>query len=85
MIGDENVIALSLQSNREGESAMKQRQPILHLFGGRIAKEKKRHEALAAGREPGPESEDLLNTIRQLDNVDQIDECLSSPGLQAPR
>jgi len=64
---------------------MKRRPPTLHLFGNRIANEKKRLEALAAEREPGPEREDLLKKIRQLDTVDHIDEWLSSPGLQAPR
>lgn len=64
---------------------MRRRQPTLHLFGNRIANEKKRLEALAAEREPGQEHEDLLKEIRQLDTADHIDEWLSSPGLQAPR
>lgn len=64
---------------------MKRRQPTLHLFGNRIAREKQRLEALAAELEPGPECDDVLKKIRQLDTAHHIDEWLSSPGLQAPR
>jgi len=65
--------------------AMKQRRRTLHLFGNRIAKEKKRLEAPAAELKPGPERDDLLKKISQLDTAAQIDERLMSPGLQPPR
>lgn len=75
MHGDENVSCAPAPILQEGESAMKRHPPTLHLFGNRltteksnpIANEKKRLEALAAERKPGPEREFLLKKIRQLD------------------
>ena len=64
---------------------MKRSQPTLHLFGNRIANEKKRLEALAAELKPGLERDDLLKKISRLDTATHINEWLSSPGLQTPR
>jgi hypothetical protein len=61
------------------------KRPTLHLFDNRIAKEKKRLEALAAETKPGPERDQLLRKISQFETARDIDEWLSSPGLQAPR
>ena len=61
------------------------KRPTLHLFGNRIATEKKRLEALAAELQPGPERDNILKKVRQLDTANHIHEWLSSPGLQAPR
>jgi hypothetical protein len=64
---------------------MKRRRPTLHLFDNRIAREKKKPEALAAELKPGPERDNLLKKISQLDTAAHINNWLSSPGLQAPR
>jgi hypothetical protein len=58
--------------------------PTFHLFGNRIASEKERIEAQLAELQPGPERDQLLNKLRQLDTALHIDEWLSSPGLKAP-
>jgi hypothetical protein len=64
---------------------MKRPRPTLHLFDNRIAKEKKRLEALAAELQPGAERDNLLKKISQLDTAAHINDWLSSPGLQTPR
>jgi hypothetical protein len=56
---------------------MPRNRPTLHLFGDRLANEKKRLEAQLAELQPGPERDQLLQKLRQLG--------LSSPGLQPPR
>jgi hypothetical protein len=63
---------------------MKQR-PTLHLFGNRLANEKKRLESQLAEQRPGPERDQLLQKIRQLDTASHINDWLSSPGLQLPK
>ena len=64
---------------------MQRRRPTLHLFGDRIANEKKRVEAQLAELQPGPERDQLLQKLRQLDTASHINEWLSSPGLQSPK
>jgi hypothetical protein len=64
---------------------MKSSRPTLHLFDGRIAKEKKRLEALVAGLAAGPERDNLLKKITELKTATDIAGWLSSPGLQPPR
>jgi hypothetical protein len=56
-----------------------------HLFGDRLANEKKRVETQLAVQRPGPERDRLLQKLRQLDTASHINEWLSSPGLQSPR
>ena len=62
---------------------MPQLQPTLH-FEDRLAKERKRLEALAAKLKPGPEREAILKKISQLDTAAHINEWLSAPGLHSP-
>jgi hypothetical protein len=62
---------------------MKRRQSTLHLFADRISDQKKRLEAQLA--EPGPEREQVLIKLRELDTASDIDEWLSSPGSHAPK
>jgi hypothetical protein len=64
---------------------MQRSQPTLHLFGDRLANEKKRLEAQLAELQPGPERDQLLQKLRQLDTASHINEWLSSPGLQSPK
>jgi hypothetical protein len=64
---------------------MQRRQSTVHLFGDRLANEKKRLEARLAELQPGPERDQLLQKLRQLDTASHINEWLSSPGLQAPK
>jgi hypothetical protein len=62
---------------------MTRRRPTLHLFRDRIADEKKRLEAQIADLQPGPESEQLLMKLGQLDTASNINEWLSSAGAQS--
>jgi hypothetical protein len=80
-IGDENAVALPPISNREGGAPCQRNRPTLHLFGDRLANEKKRLEAHLAELQPGPERDQLLQKLRQLDTASHINEWLSSPGL----
>jgi hypothetical protein len=64
---------------------MQRNRPTLHLFGDRLANEKKRLEAQLAELQPSPERDQLLQKLRQLDTASHINEWLSSPGLQPPR
>jgi hypothetical protein len=64
---------------------MQRSQPTFHLFGDRLANEKKRLEAELAKLQPGPERDQLLLKLRQLDTASHINEWLSSPGLQSPK
>ena len=64
---------------------MQRSRPTFHLFGDRLANEKKRLEAQLAELQPGPEQDQLLQKLRQLDTASHINEWLSSPGLQSPR
>jgi hypothetical protein len=57
--------------------------PTLHLFADRILDQKKRLEAQVAKLQPGPEREQLLMKLRELDAASDIDEWLSPPGSQA--
>jgi hypothetical protein len=81
-IGDENAGCAPPISQR---SAMKRRQSTLHLFADRISDQKKRLEAQLAELQPGPEREQVLSKLRQLDTASDIDEWLSSPGSHAPK
>ena len=61
---------------------MQRHQPTLHLFDDKLAKEKKRLEALAAELKPGLERDTVLRKISQLDTAVRINEWVSSPGLR---
>ena len=64
---------------------MKRRQSTLHLFADRISDQKTRLEAQLAELQPGPEREQVLIKLRELDTASDIDEWLSSPGSHAPK
>lgn len=55
-----------------------------HTFEDQIEAEKSRLEAQAASLLPGPQKDELLKKIRQLETAAHMNEWLSSPGLQAP-
>jgi len=64
---------------------MKRIRPTLHLFADRISDQKKLLEAQLAELQPGPEREQLLMKLRQLNAASDIDEWLSPPRSQAPK
>jgi hypothetical protein len=64
---------------------VRQRKSTLHLFADRISDQKKRLEAQLAELQPGPEREQVLSKLRQLDTASDFDEWLSSPGPRAPK
>jgi hypothetical protein len=64
---------------------MRRRRSVPHTFEDRIAAEKARLEAQAANLEPGPQMDGLLKKISQLETAANINEWLSSPGLQPPK
>jgi hypothetical protein len=55
-----------------------------HTFEDRIAAEKAKLEAQVAKLRPGPQMDELLKKIRQLETASHMNEWLSSPGLQTP-
>jgi hypothetical protein len=63
---------------------MKRRRSIAHTFEDRIATEKLHLKAQAAGLPPGPQKDEVLKKIRQLETATRMKEWLSSPGLQPP-
>jgi hypothetical protein len=56
-----------------------------HTFEDRIAAEKARLEAQVAKLKPGPQQDDLLEKIRQLETASHINDWLTSPALQPPK
>jgi hypothetical protein len=64
---------------------MQRSRPTLHLFRDRFTDEKKRLEAQLGELQLGPERDQLLQKLRQLDTASHINEWLSSPGLQSPK
>jgi hypothetical protein len=64
---------------------MQRSRPTLHLFRDRLTDEKKRLEAQLGELQLGPERDQLLQKLRQLDTASHINEWLSSPGLQSPK
>jgi len=63
---------------------MKRRQSVPHTFEENIAAEKAKLEAQIAKLKPGPQRDELLKKIRQLETASHMSEWLSSPGLQSP-
>ncbi len=51
---------------------MQHSRPTFHLFSDRLANEKKRLEAQLAELQPGPERDQLLQKLRQLDTASHI-------------
>ena len=65
---------------------MPRRRSTPHTFEDRIEAEIARLEVkLARLRRKGPKQDELLNKIRQLETAAQINEWLSTPGLQPPK
>ena len=48
-------------------------------FQERLAEQKARFEKKASRLKPGPEQDNLLKKVQQIDNARQIDEWLNSP------
>jgi hypothetical protein len=63
---------------------MQRRRSVPHTFEENIAAEKAKLEAQIATLKPGPQREELLKKIRQLETASHMSEWLSSPGLQSP-
>ena len=63
----------------------RRRRSVPHTFEDRIAAEKAKLEAQVAKLRPGPQMDELLKRIGQLETAAHINEWLSSPGLQPPR
>ena len=64
---------------------MQRNRPTFHLFGDRLANEKKRVETQLTEQRPGPERDQLLHKLRQLYTASHINEWLSSPGPQSSK
>ena len=64
---------------------MPSRGSVRVLIEDRIAAEKARCEAQAAKLAPGPEKDELLKKIGQLETAARINDWLTSPGLQPPK
>lgn len=56
-----------------------------HTFQERLAAQKGRLEQRAARLEPGPERDELLGKVQQIDTAADFNDWLNSPGLQGPR
>jgi hypothetical protein len=64
---------------------MQRRRSVPRSFEDRIAAEKTKLEAQVSKLKPGPQMDELLRKIGQLETAAHISEWLSSPGLQPPR
>ena len=58
---------------------------VPHTFEERLAAEKSRLEAQAAKLRRGPQKDELLHKIAQLETAARINDWLNSPGLQPPK
>ena len=56
-----------------------------HTFEQCVAAEKSRLEAQATKLRPGPQKDELLHKIAQLETAARIHDWLNSPGLQPPK
>jgi hypothetical protein len=63
---------------------MQRRRSVPHTFEENIAAEKAKLETQIAKLKPGPQRDELLKKIRQLETASHMSEWLSSPGLQSP-
>ena len=84
-IGDENAGCAPAPISPGKESAMERSRPTLHLFENRIANEKAKLERLASELKPGPERDNILRKISQLETAARFNEWVSSPSLKVPR
>jgi DNA-binding transcriptional regulator YbjK len=67
------------------EEKMRRRQSNPHTFSENIAAEKAKFEAELAELHPGAEADALRKKLRQLDTAANLNNWLSSPGLQPPK
>lgn len=63
----------------------RRRRSVPHSFEEQIAAKKSSLEARAASLPQGPQRDDLLKKIRQLETASHMSEWLTSPGLQRPK
>lgn len=63
---------------------MQRRRFVPHTFEERIAVEKAKLETQVAELKPGPQMDELLKKISQLETAVHMNEWLSSPGFQSP-
>jgi hypothetical protein len=70
-----------LAAHRDELCVMQRRRSVPHTFEENIAAEKAKLEALIAKLKHGPQRDQLLKKIRQLETASHMSEWLSSPGL----
>ena len=63
---------------------MQRRRSAPHTFEENIAAHEAKLKAQVAKLKPGPQMDELLQKIRQLETASRMNEWLSSPGLQSP-
>ena len=63
---------------------MQRRRSAPHTFEENIAAQMAKLEAQIAKLKPGPQRDQLLEKIRQLETASHMNEWLSSPDLQTP-
>ncbi|WFU43062.1 hypothetical protein QA640_11775 [Bradyrhizobium sp. CB82] len=56
-----------------------------HSFDEKLSAEKARLEAVFENVEPGPQRDLLERKLRQIETASNINEWLTSPGLQPPK
>ena len=64
---------------------MQRRRSTPHTFEEQIAAEKAWLEAQVARLRPGPQKDELLQKMRQLETASHVNERLSSPELRPPK
>lgn len=86
-IGDENAPLALPPSSNGMERTMKLRLRATKIFplNGRLKLFSDQLRSAAAGLRPGLEQDDLLKRARVADTAAQINEWISSPGLQPPK
>jgi hypothetical protein len=67
------------------EPVMQRRRSTPHTFESQIAAERARLEARASELPHGPEKDQLLRKIRQLNTASHMGDWLSSGGLKPPK
>src|SRR5882672_3880839 len=75
----------TVRTRKQRGCDMQRRRSSAHTFEDRIAAEKACLEAQLAKLKPGPQMDGLLKKISQLETAANINEWLTSPGLQPPK
>ena len=84
-IGDENARLRSRLLQKWSSAMQRRRFKNTLTFPDRLAKVADRFRQEAETKPPGQERDDLLGKSLQAEAAAQLDEWLSSPGLQRPR